>query len=67
MPTPMPYHDKDVVVVYRFDGSLKSTTPDGKSVVNDYEFDSIRFNKGDRVHFETLVSGQQSAIIMELK
>jgi hypothetical protein len=56
-----------LVVVYRFEGSLKSTTPDGQSVVNDYKFGSIRFNKGDRVHFETLVKGQQSAMMIELK
>jgi hypothetical protein len=67
VPTPMHYHDKDIVVVYRFEGSLKSTTPDGRSVVNDYKFGSIRFNKGDRVHFETLVKGQQSAMMIELK
>jgi predicted metal-dependent enzyme (double-stranded beta helix superfamily) len=67
VPTPMHFHDKDVVVVYRYDGSLKSSTPDGKSVVNDYKAGSIRFNKGDRTHFEELVSGQQSAMILELK
>jgi len=33
-PTPMHFHDKDVVVVYLDDGDLKSTTPDGKVVVN---------------------------------
>src|SRR5262249_23268223 len=40
----MHFHDKDVVVVFRYDGSLKSTTPDGKSVVNDYYvgFDSVQ-------------------------
>ena len=31
-PTPLHYHDKDVVLVYRGDGSLKSVTPDGKGV-----------------------------------
>jgi hypothetical protein len=67
VPTPMHFHDKDVVVVYRYDGSLKSATPDGKSVVNDYKSGSIWFNRGDRVHFEELVKGQQSAIVMELK
>jgi hypothetical protein len=67
VPTPMHFHDKDVVVVYRYDGSLKSTTPDGKSVVNDYKSGSIWFNRGDRVHLEELVRGQQSAIILELK
>jgi quercetin dioxygenase-like cupin family protein len=66
-PTPMHFHDKDIVVVYRYDGSLKSTTPDGKSVVNDYKSGSIWFNRGDRVHFETLVKGRQSAIMVELK
>jgi hypothetical protein len=35
--------------------------------VNDYQIGTIRFNKGDRVHFETLVSGQQSAMMLELK
>jgi len=63
----MHFHDKDVVVVYRYDGSLKSTTPDGKSLVNDYKSGSIRFNRGDRAHFEELVQGEQSAMIMEFK
>jgi len=67
VPTPMHFHDKDVLVVYRYDGSLKSTTPDGKSVVHDYQSGSIWFNRGDRVHFEELVKGQQSAMIMEFK
>jgi hypothetical protein len=67
VPTPMHFHDKDVLVVYRYDGSLKSTTPDGKSVVHDYEAGSIWFNRGDRAHFEELVKGQQSAMIMEFK
>jgi hypothetical protein len=63
----MHFHDKDIVVVYRYDGSLESTTPDGKRVVNDYKPGSIWFNRGDRVHFETLVKGRQSAIMVELK
>ena len=67
VPTPMHFHDKDVIVVYRYDGSLKSTTPDGKSVVHDYKSGSIWFNRGDRVHFEELVKGQQSAMMMEFK
>ncbi len=67
VPTPMHYHDKDVVVVYRYDGSLKSTTPSGEVVVNEYKFGTIRFNKADRSHTEELVKGQQSAIMMELK
>ena len=65
--TPMHFHDKDVVVIYLDDGSLKSTTPDGKSVVNKWTTGDTRFNLRDRVHTETLVDGQLRAIITELK
>jgi hypothetical protein len=67
VPVPMHYHDKDVVVVYRDNGLLKSTTPNGESVVNDDKLGMVRFNKRDRVHFEELVKGEQSAIVLELK
>jgi redox-sensitive bicupin YhaK (pirin superfamily) len=67
VPTPMHYHDKDVVVAYRYDGSVKSVTPDGKNVVTDYTAGTVSFNKGDRAHFEELVKGRQSAIVLELK
>jgi hypothetical protein len=67
VPTPMHFHDKDVVVAFLEDGDLKSTTPDGKSTVNSYNFGTIRFNPRDRVHTETLVRGSQHAIITELK
>jgi hypothetical protein len=66
-PTPMHFHDKDVVVVYLQDGALRSTTPSGEVVVNDYPKGSIRFNKGDRTHTEELAKGSQRAIIVELK
>jgi hypothetical protein len=66
-PTPMHFHDKDVVVVYLQDGALRSTTPKGEVVVNDYPRGSIRFNKGDRSHTEELAKGSQRAIIVELK
>jgi hypothetical protein len=65
--TPMHFHDKDVVVIYLGRGSLKSTTPDGKSVVNKWVPGDTRFNLRDRVHTETLVKGQLRAIITELK
>jgi predicted metal-dependent enzyme (double-stranded beta helix superfamily) len=67
VPTPMHFHDKDVVVAYRYDGALKSVTPDGKSVVNSYKAGDIRFNKGNRAHYEELTTSRQSAVIMELK
>jgi hypothetical protein len=67
VPTPMHFHDKDVVVVYLENGALKSTTPDRQSVVNDLSPGLIRFNARDRVHTEELVRGKSRAIITELK
>lgn len=66
-PTPMHFHDKDVVVVYLEDSALQSTEPDGKIVVNEYKSGDIRFNKRDRVHTELVVRGSASAVITELK
>jgi hypothetical protein len=66
-PTPMHFHDKDVVVVYLEDSALQSTEPDGKKVVNEYKSGDIRFNKRDRVHTELVVRDTASAVITELK
>jgi hypothetical protein len=67
VPTPMHFHDKDVVVAYRYDGTLKSVAPDGAIVVNPYKAGDIRFNKANRSHYEQLTTGRQSAVMMELK
>ena len=66
-PTPMHFHDKDVVVVYLEDTALTSTTPDGAKKLNDYKAFDIRFNKRDRTHTEMLERGTGSAMMMELK
>ena len=66
-PTPMHFHDKDVVVVYLEDTALMSTTPDGSKTLNEYKAFDIRFNKRDRTHTELLVRGTGSAMMMELK
>jgi hypothetical protein len=66
-PTPMHFHDKDVVAWFLEDGDLKSTTPDGKEAVTQYTSGTVRFNQRDRTHSETLVKGKQRAIITELK
>jgi hypothetical protein len=66
-PTPMHYHDKDVVVVYLEPTALTSTTPDGAKTSNDYQAFDIRFNKRDRTHTELLEHGTGSAMMMELK
>jgi hypothetical protein len=65
--TPMHFHDKDVVVFYLEDGDLQSTTPSGEKTVNPYKPGMARFNLRDRTHTETLIRGQQHAIITELK
>jgi hypothetical protein len=67
VPTPMHFHDKDVVVLFLEDGDLKSTGPDGKETTNQYTTAAIRFNQRDRTHSETLIRGKQRAIITELK
>ena len=66
-PTPMHFHDKDVVVVYLADGQLKSTTPDGKSEVNTISFGLTKFNAPNRSHTEELIKGSAHAIMVELK
>src|ERR1700722_14375897 len=65
--TPMHFHDKDAVVVFEATGALKSTTPDGKSVVAEINFSGVRFNPRGRTHTEILVSGKAHAVIAELK
>jgi hypothetical protein len=66
-PTPMHFHDKDVVVIYVEPTALTSTTPDGAKTLNDYKAFDIRFNKRDRTHTELLERGTGSAMMMELK
>ena len=66
-PTPMHFHDKDVVVVYLEDTALTSTTPDGAKKLNEYKAFDIRFNLRDRTHTELLEHGTGSAMMMELK
>ena len=66
-PTPMHFHDKDVLVVYQEDTALKSTTPDGQSTINDYKEGQVKFNQRGLTHTELLTRGTGSAVITELK
>ena len=66
-PTPVHFHDKDVVVTYLEDSPLQSTEPNGKVVVNEYKSGDIRFNRGNRIHSELVVRGTASAVLTELK
>ncbi|MGO9828952.1 MAG: hypothetical protein ACLPJH_02355 [Myxococcaceae bacterium] len=65
--TPLHFHARDVVVVYLADGVLKSTTPDGKSILNPHSFGLTKFSPRGRVHYEELVEGKASAVMVELK
>lgn len=67
VPTPMHFHDKDVVVTYLETGELASTSADGQVVNNPHYFGFTKFNARDRAHTETLVKGKGRAIIVELK
>jgi hypothetical protein len=66
-PTVMHFHDKDVVVVYLADGKLKSTTPDGQATVNTISFGLTKFNAPNRSHYEEVVEGSASAVMVEFK
>lgn len=66
-PTPLHFHTKDVVVMFLENGSLISTTPDGKATTNTHQAGEVKFNRADRAHTETLPEGSQRAIIVELK
>jgi hypothetical protein len=66
-PSPMHFHDKDVVVAYREEGSLQSVSPTGERTVNAHHPGEIRFNTRNRSHSEQLLSGRQSAVMVELK
>jgi hypothetical protein len=66
-PSPMHFHDTEVVVVYLGDGDISATTPDGKVTVNHHNPGEIVFNVANRSHSEALVRGRQSGIMLELK
>jgi quercetin dioxygenase-like cupin family protein len=66
-PTPMHFHNTEVVVTYLGDGEVASTTPDGKKTISHHNPGDIVFNVANRSHSEELVKGQQSGIMMELK
>ncbi len=66
-PTPMHFHDKDAVAVFEAAGSVKSTTPDGKSVISESRFGDVKFGARNRIHSEILVGGKAHAVVVELK
>lgn len=67
VPTPVHFHDKDVVVVFLENGTLRSTTPDGQQTFNELTIGKTQFNARNRTHAEELVKGKARALIVELK
>jgi hypothetical protein len=63
----MHFHDKDVVVAYRQEGTLQSVSPTGEQTANTYHAGEIRFSPRNRSHSERLISGHESAEMVELK
>jgi hypothetical protein len=66
-PTVMHFHDTEVVVAYRGDGDIKSTSPDGKSQVSHRATGDIVYNLANRAHSEELVKGEAGGVMLELK
>ena len=66
-PTPMHFHNTEIVVTYLGNGDVAATTPDGKRTVTHHNPGDIVFNVADRSHSEELVKGDMSGIMLELK
>jgi hypothetical protein len=66
-PTVMHFHDTEVVVSYRGDGDIASTTPDGKAATSHRMTGDIVYNQANRSHSEALVKGAVSGVMLELK
>jgi hypothetical protein len=67
VPSPMHFHDRDVVVVFLGEGTLASTTLEGVVTTRDHTNGMTLFNPGNRLHTETLVRGACRVIVVELK
>lgn len=66
-PTPMHFHNTEVVVTYLGNGDIAATTPDGKKAITHHNPGDIVFNAANRSHSEELVKGEMSGIMLELK
>ena len=64
---PMHHHDKDTVMVFRYDGPIRSTNPKGEVSILPFGKNEIRFSPAGTTHTETLAGEKQSAADLELK
>ena len=66
-PVPMHHHDKDTVMVFRYDGPVRSTDPTGAVRILPFARNEIRWSPAGTTHTETLAGEQQSVVDLELK
>lgn len=66
-PTAMHFHNTEVVVIFRGDGDVASSTADGKVTTAHHHPGEVVFNLPNRSHSEEVVKGEQSGIMLELK
>jgi len=64
---PMHHHDKDTVMVFRYDGPIRSTNPKGEVSILPFGKNEIRFSPAGNTHTELLAGERQSAADLELK
>jgi hypothetical protein len=64
---PMHHHDKDTVMVFRYDGPIRSTNPKGEVSILPFGRGEIRFSPAGTTHTELLAGERQSAADLELK
>jgi hypothetical protein len=65
-PSPLHFHERDVVVVFLGEGTLASTPLEGAVTTRDHTDGMTLFNPGNRAHTETLVRGTGRVIVVEL-
>jgi len=66
-PTVMHFHNTEVVVAYRGEGEITSTTPDGKATPSHRATGDIVYNLANRSHSEALTKGTVGGVMLELK
>jgi hypothetical protein len=66
-PSPLHFHERDVVVVFLGEGTLASTPLEGPVTTRDHTNGMTLFNPGNRAHTETLVRGTGRVIVVELR
>ena len=66
-PVAMHHHDKDTVMVFRYNGTLRSTPLTGEARDIPFKQGQISYAKAGGTHTETLMTEHQAAVDLELK